>query len=415
MGVAPKLSPALTYGPTLVDWQERINISRLRSQRASRMQEIMKQHGVAALLATGAGNCRYLVGLKGPEYTPHVWYVLFFAESDPVVFTGAGFITQLPEEAPWIREWRLARSWLSGICGPAAASAEAEKFAVGIAAELGERRVRGEVLAVIGFDDLAQGALRAQGLQLRSGWPLMHEATMRKTEDEVRCIKMAVAIAETAWYRVLAELRPGVSEDQLAQRGIEAAYAAGADDARVGFRSGPLTFERGIKDTSRILQPGELLYGNLCGTSYLGYRTCLYRTFLVGRDPTPQEADWYRRLVGRIDAVIDAIRPGATTADAARCFAPASTWGYTDEAEVLTIEIGHGVGLHQYEMPVINRQWSLDYPQVFEPGMIIAVEGREGAPGQGGVRLEDMVLVTDAGAEVLDRFPRDRIVATPLW
>jgi Xaa-Pro aminopeptidase len=411
----PKLSQALTYGPALTDWQERINIARLRSERAARMQGIMKKHGVASLLVTGAPNCRYVTGLKGPEYTQAVWYVLFFAESDPVVFAGAGFLTQLPDEAPWIREWRIARSWLGGICGPAAAAAEAGKFAAGITAELSERRLKGERVAVIGFDELAQNALRSQGLQVQSGWPLMHEATMQKTEDEVRCTKMAVAIAETAWYRVLGDLRPGVTEDELTRRGMEAAYAAGADDVRLGFRSGPLTFERGIKDTSRILQPGELIYGNLCGTSYLGYRTCLYRTFLVGRDPTPRENDWYRRLLDRIDAVIDAIHPGASTADAARGFAPASTWGYADEAEVLTIEIGHGVGLHQYEMPVINRQWSLDYPQVFEPGMIIAVEGREGEPGQGGVRLENMVLVTQSGVEILDRFPRDRIVSTPLW
>ncbi len=411
----PKLTPALTYGPALADWQERINIARLRSARAARMQGLMKKHGVPSLLVTGPANCRYVSGLKGPEYTQAVWYVLFFAESDPVVFAGAGFLTQLPHEAPWIREWRIARSWLGGICGSAAAAAEADKFASGIAAELKERKLQGEPLGVIGFDELAQGALRKQGLHLGSGWPLMHEATAAKTEDEVRCTKMAIAIAETAWYRVLAELRPGVNEDHLTQCGMEAAYAAGADDVRLGFRSGPLSFERGMKDTSRILQPGELIYGNLCGTSYLGYRTCLYRTFLVGREPTPQETGWYQRLLDRLDAVIDAIRPGATTADAARGFAPASTWGYRDEAEVLTIEIGHGVGLHQYEMPVINRQWSLDYPQVFEPGMIIAVEGREGEPGRGGVRLEDMVLVTDTGVEVLDRFPRDRIVATPLW
>jgi Xaa-Pro aminopeptidase len=123
--------------------------------------------------------------------------------------------------------------------------------------------------------------------------------------------------------------------------------------------------------------------------------------------------DWYRALVERLDRVIDAIRPGNTTADAAREFPPASTWGYTDEAELLTLEIGHGVGLHHYGYPVINRQWSLRHPQVFEAGMTIAIEGREGAPGEGGVRLEDTVVVTGDGAELIDRWPRDEILVAP--
>ena len=103
----------------------------------------------------------------------------------------------------------------------------------------------------------------------------------------------------------------------------------------------------------------------------------------------------------------------ATTADAAEHFPPASTWGYADEAELLTLEIGHGVGLHHYGYPVINRLWSPRYPQVFEAGMTIAIEGREGAVGEGGVRLEDTVVVTATGAELIDRWPRDEILVAP--
>lgn len=409
----PELRPALTFGPGLVDWQDRIDVGRLRRHRIERMQAVMRSNGVAALLASGTDDCRYLTGLTGADFSPQLWYVLFFADSEPIVFAHAGWSVQQPREVSWIREFRVARSWLSGICGPEAAEEEAAKFAGEVVAELRSRGVAGESLAIIGMDERAQNALRGQGVTLRGGAALMLEATAIKSADEVACIQMACAIAESAWFKCLPALRPGVTEDELSHLAIAAAYAAGAENARAGFRSGPLTFERGMKGAGRLIQAEEPLYGNLCGTSFLGYRCCLYRTFVAGAKPAPQLRDWYARLVERLDKVMDAIRPGATTADAALHFPPAGTWGYADEASVLTIEIGHGCGLHQYELPVINRQWSLDHPQVFEPGMVVAVEGREGDFGRGGVRLENMVVVTPSGCEILDRFPREEIVAVP--
>jgi Xaa-Pro dipeptidase len=241
----------------------------------------------------------------------------------------------------------------------------------------------------------------------------MLEATARKTDEELKCVKMAVAVAETAWAKVLENLRPGIMDSELSRLGREAIANAGAEIPRFGIRSGPITCERGQRETGRFIQAGELLYGNVCSTRYMGYGACLYRTFFVGRKPDQQAIDWYKRLVDRLDAIIDAIRPGGTTADAARHFIPASTWGYEGELAVLTIEIGHGVGLRQYEMPVINRLWSLENPQEFEPGMVIAIESREGDVGERTVRLEDMVIVTERGAEIIDRFPRDEIMAVP--
>jgi Xaa-Pro aminopeptidase len=148
----------------------------------------------------------------------------------------------------------------------------------------------------------------------------------------------------------------------------------------------------------------------------MGYASCSYRSFIIGREPNSKEKDWYKKLLDRINGVISEIKPGKTTADAAKHFPPASTWGYKDEVEVLASEIGHGIGLggaSSYDIPIINRQWSLDHPQVFEEGMTIAIEAREGETRVGGVRLEDMVVVTKNGAELMDYFPRDEITVAP--
>lgn len=409
-----KVAAKLTFGTATADWQERVNTTRMREQRQERVRRLMRKQGLAAILAARPDNTRYLSGLRGAEFQPQLWYVLFFAEHDPVVFAHAGWHVQLPLEAPWIKHWRVARSWLSGTPGPEATRKEAKLFAADIRVELQERGLIKEKLGLVGFDGVAMAALAEAGITTADAWPLMLEATAVKSADEITCLKIVATICEAGWYTAWRNLQPGVRDIDVAPVVVKALYDAGADESPpINFHSGPTSFDRGFNRSGRMLQYGDLVYTPMCGVTYLGYRSCTYRSFILGRKPNAREQDWYKNLLDRIDGVIDAIRPGGTTADAAKHFPPATTWGYKDEVEVLTMEIGHGVGLYQYQYPIINRQWSLENPQVFEPGMVIAVEGREGEPRVGGVRLENMVVVTETGAEIIDHFPREEVLQAP--
>jgi Xaa-Pro aminopeptidase len=322
----------------------------------------------------------------------------------------------MPDQAPWIKNWRIARAWLSGAPGPEASQHEAKIFANEIQQEIKERGLLGEPLGLGGFDATAREALTQVGIKkfvdTRS---VMFETRSIKNEDEISCHKMVAAITDGVWFRVWEALRPGIPDTALCTIASAAAYEYGAETAVPGgWRTGPTTFDRGFHASSRILQVGDLVYGALCGNTYMGYRSCSYRTFIIGRKPNAKEKDWYKRLLERLNAIIDEIKPGATTADAAKHFPPVSSWGYKEEAEVLCSEIGHGVGLGPgYEMPIINRQWSFKYPQVLEEGMVIAIESREGETRVGGVRLEDVVVVTKNGAELIDYFPREEILEAP--
>lgn len=407
-----KLSTGLLFGTAMADYQERINLGRMREERAARLRQTMKNHGLASCLLTRVEDQRYATGIvSGYDVQPQADYTLFFAEGDPVVYQHAGAYQQLPDQVPWIKEMRIARGWLGGAPGKAACDAEAKIFAQEIADELRSRGLAGEEMGTNGLDSSGSQALAKQGLKLRDCSYAMLEARSVKTADEINCIKMAAAIADASFYKSLEAMKPGIRDVDLTAIAVKAVYEAGADgEMAINFFSGPYTFERGFARTGRIIQYGDLVYCDHVGVSFLGYKTCYYRTFVVGRDPTDKEKDWYKRLLDRIDAVIDAIRPGATTADAAKQFDPASRWGYASEVEQLTVEIGHGIGLKLYEIPIINRQWSLEHPQVFVPGMVLAVEGREGEWRVGGVRLEDMVVITDEGPEIITRMPRDRIM-----
>lgn len=413
-----KMAPKLTFGTETTDWQERLNVARMREYRMDRARAMMRKYGIAAIVEGNQTNMRYLTGLVGFGY-PGSRYVLFFAGDEPIVYEHAGHYHQMPAEAPWIKQWRPAQSWLLGSPGPDASEGQAKKFAHGIKAELADRGFENEKIGISGFDAIGMEALREAGVtNLVATGQMMLEARMIKNEDEINCLKTAAAIVEGVWYRVWDALHPGLRDTELGAIASNAGYELGAELAVQGnWRSGPFTFDRGPGNSGRIIQTGDLVYGSLCGLSYLGYRTCTYRTFKVAQQPTQKEKGWYQELRDRVDGVISEMKPGRTTADAAKHFPPATKWGYQDEMEVLASEIGHGIGLggiSGYDAPIVNRMWSFDHPVEFEEGMCLAVESREGEPRVGGVRLENMVVITRDGAEVMDYFPRDEILVAPM-
>ena len=401
----------LSYGTGMLDWQERINTARMREERANKLREVMLKNGVAACLLEREDNIRYATGLPGDAFMPGLRYCLFFAEHEPIIWEHAGRYERR-NEWPWVKpaNWRIARCWLGGVCGTEATHETAKLFASEIVREIKDRGLQDEKLGVTALDGPSLRALGEMGIQTFDAQSVMFEARKVKTQDEINCLKMIAAITDRAWCKLYEAMKPGMRDIDLTAVGYQAMIEAGAEiGGAVPFFSGPSTFERGLAMTDRIIEPGDIVYGDITNFGYLGYKTCLYRTFIVGRKPNQREKDLYKKLLDNQNSIIEAIKPGSTTADAAKHFKPASTWGYDDEDRVFTIEIGHGIGLFLYELPIINRLWSLKYPQTFETGNVMAIESRDGEPGLG-VRLEDMIVVTEKGAELLSRFPRDEII-----
>jgi len=413
-----QMASKLLFGGDCMDIREGVNFARMREERAAKAKEALKQAGIPAILVAGMSNIRYLTSFFSSEFQPYLSYTLFFAEHDPVLFAHAGSYHQMPDQAPWIKQWRIARSWLQGICGPEAAREEAKLFAQDVYRELKDRGLTGEKLGVVGFDFLVREALKQEGLAVVEGGTVLLEASKVKTQDEINCLKLAASFGTTGWQRALEVLKPGTDTNNVMGEVLTSMSKVGATHSRGFLLSGPMSFERNVSYPTRRIEYGDLLYMPLCGTSYMGYTSCIYRQFIVGRKPTDKEKGWFNEMKGRLDAAIEATKPGASTADIAKAFPPASKWGYKDEVEVLSIEIGHGIGLVglddpcgvHYNYPVINRQWSLKHPQIIEEGMVIAYESLEGEHRVGGARMENMVVVTKDGAEIIDHFPRDEIL-----
>jgi Xaa-Pro aminopeptidase len=383
-------------GPEAVDWAERINMARMREERLAKAQASLKKHGIAACLLMRPENMRYVTSTKAVNFIDQLRYTVAFAEHDPIVY-------ELPPgnlfgKCPWVKpeNLKLAILWADEACGPEATLERARKFAQSIKQDLKEKGLEKEKLGIDKLDEPGQQALREAGIQTIDVMPAMLEARAVKTEDEIYCMMMAVAISEVGWYALYEALKPGVLGRDLIAVANKAMYSAGAEDVW-----GVLG---GARNTG-IVQVGDVITVDFCRITYLGYNTCYYRNIIVGRKPNQKEMDMHKRSYERVYNVIEAIKPGATTADAAKHWQPAKEKGYPTEEYVWCEDLAHGLGLWLYEYPTINRLWSFDHPMVLEKGMCMAVEAMEYDREVGRTKLEEMIVIGDKGAEVMTKMP----------
>ena len=391
----------LHWGGEGVDWDERINFARMREQRLAKAKLAMKENGVAACLLARPENIRYVTSTMAVDFIDQLRYAVAFAEHDPILYQMPPGL--VPGICPWLKpeNVRCAIQWANGAAGPDATWNAAQKFAALIKNDMKEKGLEGEKLAIDKFDEPAYRALKEAGIEVVDAMPVMLEARAVKTEDEINCLKMAVSISEIGWYALYKALEPGVRDRDLVAAANKAMFRAGAE----GIWQVSVSTAGAFPGTDKIIQVGDVVTADFVRVTYMGYNTCYYRNIIVGRKPTEKEKDMHKRSYERTYKVIDAIKPGATTADAARHWVTCTERGFPSEENVWCEDLGHGIGLWLYEYPIVNRLWSLDHPMTFEKGMTLAVESMEYAPDVGRTKLEEMVVVTDKGAEVMTKMP----------
>ncbi len=393
-------------GPEAVDWSERINTTRMREERLAKAQASLKKHGIAACLLMRPENMRYVTSTKAVNFIDQLRYTVAFADHDPIVY-------ELPPGnlfgvCPWVKpeNLKLAILWADEACGPAATWERAQKFARSIKQDLKEKGLEKEKLGIDKLDEPGQQALREAGIETVDVMTAMLEARAVKTEDEINCMMMAVAISEVGWYALYEALKPGILGRDLIAAANKAMYSAGAEDVW-----GVLG---GARNTG-IVQVGDVITVDFCRITYLGYNTCYYRNIICGRKPNQKEMDMHKRSYERVYNVIEAIKPGVSTADVAKHWLPAKDRGYPTEEYTWCEDLAHGLGLWLYEYPTINRLWSFDYPMTLEKGMTMAVEAMEADPAVGRTKLEEMIVIGDEGAEIMTKMPvKDMMIASPI-
>ncbi len=400
-----------TFGLMAVDWEERVNIERLRQERLARVKNALKKSEIGALLCFDMNNIRYITATHIGTWAMDklVRFSLLPQDDDPILWDFGSAARHHQIYCPWLGERsRAGISTLRGATNPG--SGLAEDVAKKIRLELEKRKLSNEPVGVDVIEIPVLFALQSQGIKVVDGQQLMHEVRKIKTQDEITLLNTATMMVDAAYDELYRFMKPGVKENECVGVVSKVLYDLGSEHVEgVNAISGERCSPHPHVYTDRVLRPGDPAFFDILH-SFNGYRTCYYRTFAVGSASTAM-VDAYKRCRDYMDAAISIVKPGITTADVVKLWPRAEEFGFANEEAAFALQYGHGVGLSIWEKPIFSRLVSLDHPEVIEEGMVFALETYwPASDGWSAARLEEEVVVTKDGCEIITRFPSEKLL-----
>ncbi len=400
-----------TYGLMGVDWEERVNYERLRNERSARIKKLLKESEIGALLCFDMTNVRYITATHIGTWAMDklARFTLLPQDDEPIMWDFGSAARHHQLYCPWLGERsRAGISTLRGAMLPAAG--RAEDVAHKIRVELEERGLLNEPVGIDAVELPVLFALQAEGIKVVDGQQLMQQARLIKTQDEITLLNSACMMVDAAYDELYRFMKPGVRENECVGLVSKVLYDLGSEHVEgVNAISGERCSPHPHVFSDRALRPGDPAYFDILH-SYNGYRTCYYRTFAVG-SASQAMVDAYKRCRYILDIAIDAIKPGVTTADIVKLWPRAEEFGFPNEEAAFALQYGHGVGLSIWEKPIFSRLVSLDHPEVIEEGMVFALETFwPASDGWSAARIEEQLVVTKDGCEVITRFPAEDLL-----
>jgi Xaa-Pro aminopeptidase len=343
--------------------------------RLKKFEQTLIERRLDGFVVTHPANLRYLCGYTGSNG------LLLFLSGRRVFFTDGRYTQEAREEVKGARVVIAKGPLLNdaariiGKLISASVGFEADYTTVAAAGQM-----RGLVHRKIGWKPTA-------GLIMRQ--------RMIKDAEELRAITEAVKLGAAVYREALKVLRPGVRESAVAGRLEYAAREAGADGMSFetivagGKRS---ALPHGRASSQPVPRHGFVVLDS--GVILRGYCSDMTRTVHVGR-ARREEHQWYKGVLEAQLAGIAAVAPGKTAAEVDQAARKVLQSAGLDR--YFTHSTGHGVGLEIHEPPRLAK----DQAERLEPGMVITIEPGIYVPGRGGIRIEDMVVVTGSGSRVL--------------
>jgi Xaa-Pro aminopeptidase len=395
-----------------VDWEERVRFDRLREERLARIKAELNASDMGALLCFDMTNIRYVTATHIGTWAQDKLnrFCLLARDDEPIMWDFGSAARHHAIYCPWLGEER-SRSGISTLRGAMSPeSGRAESVARKIKVELEERGLHNEPVGVDAIEPAVLFALQAEGIQIVDGQQLMQQARIIKTQDEITLLNTACAMVDGAYEELYRAMRPGMRENECVALVNRYLYENGSEFVEgVNAISGERCSPHPHVFTDRALRPGDPAYFDILH-SFNGYRTCYYRTFAIA-SASPALVDAYKRCRYYLDAAIDRIRPGVTTGEVVEVWPEAQEFGFPDEEAAFALQFGHGVGLSIWEKPVFSRLVSIDHPEEIKEGMVFALETFwPASDGWSAARIEEQLVVTKDGCQVITRFPAEDLV-----
>ncbi len=343
-------------------------------ERVEAIQQKLKETGADAFICYSYPNYRYLSGFSGSLA------VLIISREHSAILTDFRYRTQVHQE---VSDFDFVE-----IKGPVEDAVAAQVKEHGIAKLAFES-------AHLTYRNYAQlKSLDSIEMVPTNNW--VEDLRAIKNEVEIGLIEKAALVADAAMEQTFREITPGMTEKQVADRLNALLRSLGGKKEAFDLivASGPRSAMPHGAASDRVIRAGEPIVIDI-GAQFEGYHSDLTRTVWIDKIERPQILEIYEIVENAQASAIDAIRPDMPCADidaVARNFISERGYG-----ELFGHGLGHGVGLEVHESPVISR---LGKGGV-KPGMVFTVEPGIYIDGIGGVRIEDMVVVTDNGCRRL--------------
>jgi Xaa-Pro dipeptidase len=392
---------------------EKPDFVRMQRERMDRMQDIMRQQGLDALVLLGNTNVAYATGAIWP-----------LADSGRANFEQPVAVVLADDEWPHLftpmREDDRLRTALPAdhVHGPVYLDFDegVQLFAAQLANLVSDH-------AVIAMDEWTNALRRERSVLFAADAPpdggrVISMAKLTKTPDELSCMREGLRITECAIADVQALVAPGVRQTELTATFLRTIFEAGADANILDpiwqvmpdrMEDGPWTTTGGIAcpllSTERELAEGDVLWVDT-GISYGGFHSDFGRTWVVGREPDARQRAQFEKWRSIMDAVLDVTKAGATAADLTAA-AIAAAGGV--KPWMPHFYLGHGLGIDSAEMPYVGSDIgeAFDATLVLTAGMVLVLEPLVWEDGAAGYRSEEVLLITEEGWEPMTDYSYD--------